>query len=220
MASTMAAQSVEGRRTRRRRRGKQDDASPTGRVSRASAADAQRQCTVCRSRKDSTALLQLAAPADTATARCAYVCVQRACLQASGAKSQDTLQMFVALATRRLQETVGLARRAGAIVLGAARLGDYVQEQHQGAVVLLANDAAARTANKLGTLARPVPLTCEVLGAAAGTRAVAAVQIQPGRFAVQAAYWQHLWYECRPEPLGPCAQQDPCTDDELRWRDE
>jgi len=117
------------------RRGASKLLGPTGN-SRGTAA-AQRQCLVCRKTHDKAQLLELGpeggGPAAGPSRRHSYVCVARNCLTlaarrfSANPKDPDAarlafLQPLVQLATTRLKEAIGLARRQGLLVMGAARL--------------------------------------------------------------------------------------------------
>lgn len=97
----------------------------------AQAPKAARQCVVCRAAKPVAHLLQLrdvqSAPAKTG--RHVYACVARACLLKVGMRlgtgaggAQGFVASLAQLACVRLTGTIGLARRQGILVLGAARI--------------------------------------------------------------------------------------------------
>ena len=109
---------------------------------------------------------------------------------AGDGQAGDALQ---ARASQQIQQMIGLARRAGLVLLGAGALAR--EPLGRGGVVFAACDAAARTQRGLPDVAVPVPLTSEELGRAAGQKPVAALGMRAGRHALQAAYWQRVWYE-------------------------
>lgn len=86
---------------------------------------------------------------------------------------------------------VGGGREANADVF-APKQPDGEQD-----VILLAADAAPRTARRLGPAALPCMLSGADMGHAAGGAPVAAVGIPAGRLALQAAYWLQVWYEAQ-----------------------
>lgn len=264
------------------RRGQARLSGPTG-ACRA-AASAERQCCICRSTRPQSQLLQLdlappeagAQPAVKNPGRRSYVCVAKDCFAAAAKRmagkkvaAQEAQAAFVVpltlLATTRLIETIGLARRQGLLVMGAARIvalrpsaadlyvdGDGYDDDdddddgaeddtldsavdvagHTRAsaaapeapptdtavggghraqadisspegptgrqdIIVLALDAARRTARSLGPTALPSMLCGADMGRAAGGAPVAAVGIPAGRLALQAAYWLRVWYEAR-----------------------
>lgn len=121
------------------RRGQARLSGPTGACRAQSAAP--RQCCICRHSRSQGELLQLDLvpneAAETAVStkpgRRSYVCVARGCLTAAAMRvagkkrpAQEALKAFAVpltlLATTRLIETIGLARRQGLLVMGASRI--------------------------------------------------------------------------------------------------
>lgn len=275
---------------RAHRRGQALALSPTG--ARRATAAAQRQCCICRAQKVQAQLLQLGPvpglEGDKAPApggRHSYVCIASGCLRGVALRlapkktpKDVACSAFVGplmqLATTRVTEVIGLARRQGLLVMGASRIiearpkrsafedrmdaGDnldpdldgiddiddddddedddddrraagmavpepcggprpvpptetvvhggprapmdvFCHSEPNGAqdVVLLAADAAVRTARRLGPTALPCMLHGAAMGHAAGGAPVAAVGFPSGRLALQAAYWLQVWYEAR-----------------------
>jgi hypothetical protein len=118
------------------RRGASKLLGPTGN-SRGTPA-AQRQCLICKKPQDKAQLLELgllgpAGAVPAASKRHSYVCVAHGCLELAARRFSGhphDLQAarlafgepLVQLATTRVKEAIGLARRQGLLVMGAARL--------------------------------------------------------------------------------------------------
>jgi predicted RNA-binding protein YlxR (DUF448 family) len=173
----------------------------------------ERTCVVCRAAKPTTDLLRLARDngvlvvRQKGAGRSAYVCVAEACLAAldDGAASRsfgakttvapELVGQLHVLATQRVFEAIGLARRSGVLTLGAddvARLGDDDGE----GVTLVASDVSLRNAAALPSAA--VFATASELGRACGAARVGVMHIAPGRLASLADYWLRVCYESRP----------------------
>lgn len=175
-------------------------ASPSGEES-------TRQCAVCREKRPALQLLQLGSGVQVAPGkrgRNAYVCIALPCLQGLQGRSLGKafkgtadgpapgLAEIEALAEAKIYGLIGLARRQGALVPGVERLRDGLVPV---GAVLVAHDAASRSQRQLPEA--PLFGTMESLGQAAGLGLLAALGIQAGRLAMQAAYWLRVWYESR-----------------------
>jgi predicted RNA-binding protein YlxR (DUF448 family) len=183
---------------------------------------AARTCVVCRKQRTAAELLLLRRVKDTLVAgraqsgRGAHVCVQRECLL--GLSGKDLARAFHlpilthdnarwlaqahGLAETRALETLGLARRQGLLLVGAAGIERGRLEDDPRSVIILASDAAYRRPGTWGTRARKF-LSAQALGHATGLDPVEALGVPPSRLADQAAYWLNLWYETRAEDNAP-----------------
>ena len=196
---------VAARRKKHRRGGQA--LSPTGANASRQNPAPERQCIACRGRKPQPRLLQLAELAEGLLApagrpvrgKAFYVCVDRTCLTQVAKRGPDAdgwLAGTAVLASQRFVAMLGLARRQGQLLVGAARIVERALDA-DGFDVYAAADAAARTRHKLGEAASTCMLTGEALGRAVGAREVAAVGVSRGLLGERAAYWLQVWYEAR-----------------------
>lgn len=167
-----------------------------------------RQCAVCREKRAPVQLLQLGTGvvAEVKRGRNAYVCIALPCLLGLENRSlgkafkgavdgpAPALEEITALAQTKIFGLIGLARRQGALVPGVERLREGASPV---GVVLVAADAAERSQRQLADFGATSFGTMESLGQAAGMAQLAALGIQTGRLAMQAAYWLRVWYESR-----------------------
>lgn len=92
------------------------------------------------------------------------------------------------LAEQRVRERLGLARRAGSLLVGI----EQVRKAALNSTVVLASDLASRSSR---CLEGSKFLTGQVLGASVGMGWIGAAAIVPGRLAKDASYWLRVWYE-------------------------
>ena len=172
-------------------------------------ASAERRCCGCRKVRLQEEMIRLTlSPEGSVTSspggRGVYVCPTVACVEravktkaiARGLKSPgvsltspDLLQAVGAGARRKVAALVGLARRAGKVILGRERVEESLSRGVPPDLVLVASDAPAAVSSHLCTLMDRQGLPClavltrEELGRALGRAEVVAVGITDRHFA-------------------------------------
>ena len=174
---------------------------------RPQAAGQQRTCVVCGAQAACTALMALEAEG---TRRRGWACIRRSCLAEVGggrigaalrqaarvADDSPTEPQLHALATARIEQLLGLARRAGQLAWAAAEVEALADGASQ--AVLVVDDAPPRRRRRLAEVGT---WPAQALARATGLANVVAVAIRPGRLHERAAYWLRLWYETAPDRL-------------------
>ncbi len=191
-----------------------------------------RTCVSCRRHRQPDGLLRLQlmqgslVMAAKRGGRGAHVCVKRECIKGLTAGSLSrALRVPVAdldtdallcdanrLAQRRLLDTIGLARRQGALTPGVERI-----VKRNDSFVVVASDLSERGRRTLSGV--PSFIEGHELGRAAGMGWLGAVSIAEP-LAKQAAYWLTLWYESRSAQdasrcgVAPTPEHSKCSDGE------
>ena len=192
----------------------------------------ERTCVVCRQKRSPHKLLGFSAPGGVLAprrptrGRGAWVCLSSECLRgltpavaARAFRSRLTVPPALQgaalicslreLAHRRLLETLGLARRSGAIRLGIDAVSSSPTD-----VIIAATDLAARSHAQALRLGASFVDDAETLGAALGSGRVGVLAVLPGRFADDAAYWLSLWQATLPTGAAmPVSSIAECGDD-------
>ena len=186
------------------------------RPQRATQNSPQRRCVVCASTFDADRLVRFSllnghiVIDKTENGRSAYVCNAAACLRALTpkhlARSQKTavesfdvaalIDDLHRLAERRTLETIGLARRSGAVDVGTDDVLRALSADANAAGVVVAADLSASSLQRFPAHVRFISATA--LGAAAGMGRVGAMRITNNRLAGRLNFWLQLWHETHP----------------------
>ncbi len=180
----------------------------------------KRTCVVCREETGSTDLLELGLIGNdvvltpVSKGRGAWVCATQRCLEKLDNRvlarafktsvSMDAIgnpvELCRDLASRRLMETVGLARRQGVVEIGVESTARALSAGEDG-VALMAGDLSERSTRQLE--GATVVGSSELIGRAMGLKRAGAVWIPSGAMAGKAAFWAGLVRE-----LGPTQVND------------
>ena len=175
----------------------------------------ERTCVVCRAVRPPAELLRLIC-VDTQVAVCArgkgrgsYVCLQHSCLSGLNAKGlsrafkcrvdptsvQTILLRSKELARKNILETVGLARRAGVLDIGADRIFRDRRDRNDGqrGILLMSSDISERGERACRRWQGCSFVDSRVMGSAAGLSKASMLRIRPGHLAMRAAYWWKVW---------------------------
>ena len=165
-----------------------------------------RTCVVCREPSRPEQLLELGligkdvVLTPVSKGRGAWVCATRACLEKLDSRSVsrafksavsldalgDPVVFCRDLATRRVFEALGLARRQGLVVIGVDQTAAALSRNEEG-LALAASDLSERSTRQLE--AATVIGTCESIGRAMGLKRAGAVWIPAGKLAERLAFW-------------------------------